>query len=69
MSNYANEKTFDENLQKIGDLYEAGKDRLSSLLLTHEEDWDSREELFNILREMRDIAAVNLKANHEIKDN
>lgn len=68
MPNFANEKTFDEGLERIGDLYEKGKDALNGLVLL-KEDHDLRAELYYILSELRNIAAVNLKANHEIKDN
>lgn len=64
-----NEKQFDNNLDKIGSLYEEGKDCLSSLIISHPEDINNRTRLYEILREMRDIAAVSLKANHEVKDN
>jgi len=68
MSQYANEKTFDANLQRLGDLYEEGKDCLNGLGILEEdrEDWSR---VFDILREMRDIAVLSLKANHEIKPN
>lgn len=64
----ANEKNFDERLKEIGDLYEEGKDCLNSLGILEEDraDWSR---LFDIIREMRDIAAISLKANHEVKDN
>lgn len=65
---FANEKTFDDNLQRIGDLYEEGKDNLHTILPL-EQDSEERTRLYDILREMRDIAAINLRANHEIKDN
>jgi hypothetical protein len=65
----ANEKEFDKNLEQIGKLYEEGKDCLSSLMIHHPPDIRSQSRLYEILREMRDISAVQLKANHEIKDN
>jgi hypothetical protein len=68
MTQFSNEKTFDVRLKEIGDLYEEGKDCLNGLSILEEErtEWSR---LFEIIREMRDIAAVNLKANHEIKSN
>jgi hypothetical protein len=68
MTQFSNEKTFDARLKEIGDLYEEGKDCLNGLSILEEErtEWSR---LFEIIREMRDIAAVNLKANHEIKSN
>ena len=49
-----NEQTFDDRLKRIGD---------------YQCDIESRGRLFQILRELRDIAAVSLKANHEVKEN
>lgn len=71
MPNFANEKTFDEGLKKIGDLYEEGKDCLNNLpyAVFNSDERKSYSSLFEILSELRTLAAVNLKANHEIKDN
>jgi hypothetical protein len=68
MTQFSSEKTFGARLKEIGDLYEEGKDCLNGLSILEEErtEWSR---LFEIIREMRDIAAVNLKANHEIKSN
>jgi hypothetical protein len=68
MTQFSSEKTFDARLKEIGDLYEEGKDCLNGLSILEEErtEWSR---LFEIIRELRDIAAVNLKANHEIKSN
>lgn len=67
----ANEKQFDENLKRIGELYEKGKDNLNCLPrhLFSEDERADHSQLFDILREMRDIAAINLKANHKVTDN
>lgn len=65
----ANEKQFDKNLERIGELYEGGKDLLNGMMIHYPEDLKARDRLFQVLREMRDIAAVSLKANHEIKEN
>ena len=62
------ENRFDETLKRIGELYEEGKDCLNSLGIL-EEDRREWSRVYEILREMRDLAAVSLKANHEIKDN
>jgi hypothetical protein len=64
----AQEKQFDDQLKRIGDLYEEGKDCLHSLSIL-EEERDDYSRVFEIVRELRDIAAVSLKANHEIKSN
>lgn len=70
----ANEKQFDKNLTKIGELYEEGKDCLNFLDSEIERYPDSASEerynrLFKILSEMRDIACVNLKINHKVEEN
>lgn len=57
-----------DRLKELGDLYEEGKDCLNSLGIL-EEDRAEWSRVYEILREMRDISAVQLKANHEIKDN
>lgn len=66
-----NEKEFDARLNRIGDLYEQGKDYLHELPIGsfHGAEMTAYNSLFDILRELRDIAATGLKANHEIKDN
>jgi hypothetical protein len=64
-----NEKKFDETLKRIGDLYEEGKDCLAACRPPFDERAAPHSRLYDILRELRDIAAVSLKANHEIKDN
>lgn len=67
----ANEKHFDDQLKRIGDLYEEGKDCMHELPIG---EWHGNEmrhysRVFEILRELRDIAAVSLKSNHEVKEN
>lgn len=65
-----NESSFDNRLSRISYLYEAAKDKINNVICAvHGEDQQDLIQALNILREMRDIAAVNLKANHEIKDN
>jgi hypothetical protein len=67
----ANEKRFDDNLKRIGDLYEEAKDCLHNMPIGHYDagEMKSHDRLFKIIWEMRNMACVNLKANHEIKDN
>lgn len=69
--NFANEKTFDEALKQIGDLYEDGKNCLNDLPFWNFNggETQSYNKLFRIISDLRTLAAVNLKANHEIKDN
>lgn len=67
----ANEKNFDQQIQRIGNLYEEGKDCLSNLDvdLGNPEHAPPFWRLREILAELRDIAATNLKAGHQLKNN
>ena len=60
---------FNERLKRIGELYEEGKDCLFEIPTgqLHGKEMKAYSRLFDILVELRDIAAVSLKANHEIK--
>lgn len=62
----SNEKQFNETLKIIGDLYEEGKDCLFSLSIL-EEEHKYYHRLFEIIQEMRDLAATNLKVNHDVE--
>lgn len=67
----ANEKEFEENLKRLGDLYEEGKD-LTGLLLpipAREADLKAFGRLRAVLREMRDLAAVQMRHKHDINEN
>ena len=59
----ADEKEFDASLKTLGDLYEEGKDCLHSLSILEDEK-DSFWRLFEILKEMRDLSAVNMQKLH-----
>lgn len=61
----ANEKTFDDNLKRIGDLYEEGKDCLNGLSIL-EEERPTWSRCYEIIREMRDIAAVKAKRESDL---
>lgn len=67
----ANNTEFEENLKKLGDLYERGKDLCNSLLPvpSTKQDMDYWNELRNVLREMRDLAAVQMRHKHDIVEN
>jgi hypothetical protein len=66
----AQEQEFDDKLKRIGDLYEEGKDCLANIMpMTDRDEVRHHSRVYEILRELRDIAAINLKSNHEIKDN
>lgn len=56
------QEEFDRSLKQLGDLYEEGKDCLHSLSILNEER-EHYNRVFDIIRELRDIAAVSLKAN------
>lgn len=65
-----NESTFDDHLTKIGDLYEEAKDKLHNVIPSvHGDDQRDLCRALEIVQELRNIAAVNLKSIHEIKDN
>jgi hypothetical protein len=57
-----NEKEFAEAINKLGNLYEEGKNLIVRLLPAESfgEDYEA-EGLYDLLREMRDIAAVNIQ--------
>lgn len=70
----ANEKEFEESLKKLGDLYEEGKDCLNSLLgaamgSIFPEDIEKHGRLYQILQQMRDLAAVQMQHKHWLNDN
>lgn len=58
---------FDSKLKELGDLYEEGKDCLFNLSVL-EIEVSYRDRLFEIIRDMRDLAAVALKSNYESKN-
>lgn len=61
----SDQEGFEAKLDQLGDLYEEGKDCLA--LLYSPDPKHAR--LYEILREMRDIAAVSMKAVHTIDEN
>lgn len=67
----SNEKEFQENLKKLSDLYETGKALTTKLLPLHstKEDLQTLDELRFVLREMRDLAAVQMQRNHFVDEN
>lgn len=71
MRQYIQESDFDARLKRIGDLYEGGKDRINSISRLHmdREDANALDGLYEIIRELRDIAATSLRANYEVKSN
>jgi hypothetical protein len=71
MTQFSSEKTFGARLKEIGDLYEEAKDKMYSMKYSSTVPFEGNDynRVLEIIRELRDIAAVNLKANHEIKSN
>jgi hypothetical protein len=63
-----NEKEFDDSLTELGNLYEEGKDCLHSLSILEDEKKDYWR-LFEILKEMRDLSAINMQKLHIKNDN
>lgn len=64
----SNSQEFDDNLKKLGDLYEEGKDCLHKITIPGiPVEWHSR--LFEILQEMRDLAAVQMQHKHWLGEN
>jgi hypothetical protein len=67
MSQFTNEKEFDEKLAEIGDCYEAIKDSLNSMYApSNRLDF---ERAFENLVTLRNIAAMQLKENYTLKEN
>ncbi len=69
MYNY--EAEFKEALQKLGELYEEGKDCLNyidkyNLPVDEQEKYDR---MFGILQEMRDLSAITMKKLHNQSEN
>jgi hypothetical protein len=70
----SNEEEFKANLKKLGELYEEGKDKLTSLWgacngSPFPEDKGHHERLYAILQEMRDLSAVQMQHKHWINEN
>lgn len=58
-----NEKEFEQSLKMLGDLYEEGKDCLNSLSIL-EDEREHYHRLFDILKEMRDLAGTTMQKLH-----
>lgn len=54
-----------DKLKELGDLYEEGKDCLNSLGIL-ENDRNEWSRVYEILREMRDLAAVAIREREEL---
>lgn len=63
----SNEQEFQDNLKKLGELYEKGKDALNEIFpLIPSMQYDK---IFNVLKGMRDLAAVQMQHKHWINEN
>lgn len=67
----SNEQEFGENLNKLGDLYERGKDLTTKMLPinANAEQWKAFHALRGILQEMVSLAAVQMQHKHWINEN
>lgn len=67
----ANKEEFEDNLKKLGELYEEGK-ALSTALLpvpASKKDMDNWDRLRSVLQQMRDLAAVQMQHKHWLNEN
>jgi len=67
----SNEEEFEQNLKKLGDLYEEGKDLATALLPApaSKKDMENWDRLRAVLQQMRDLAAVQMQHKHWINKN
>lgn len=67
----SNEQEFEDNLNKLGELYEEGKTLATALLPApaSKKDMDNWDRLRAVLQEMRDLAAVQMQHKHWINEN
>jgi len=67
----SNEQEFKDNLKKLGELYEEGKKLATALLPApaSETDMENWDRLRTVLREMRDLAAVQMQHKHWVNEN
>ena len=62
----SNEEEFEQNLKKLGDLYEEGKKLATALLPVpaSQKDMEYWDRLRSVLQQMRDLAAVQMQHKH-----
>jgi hypothetical protein len=67
----SNKEEFTDNLKKLGELYEKGKDLTTVLLPVppSQEQWQAYHALRGILQEMVSLAAVQMQHKHWINEN
>jgi hypothetical protein len=70
MSQLANESHFDAEYQKISDRYEACKDKINNVVMVVKgEDQQDLVRALELLVELRDLACLHLKAQHNVPPN
>ena len=74
MSQISNEKEFEDNLKKLGDLYEEAKDIVNKLVVISALALDAPplsdgQRLYSILQQMRDLAAIQMQHKHWLNEN
>lgn len=67
----SNKEEFEQNLKKLGDLYEEGKTLTTALLPLNAtaKDMANWDRLRAVLSQMRDLAAVQMQHKHWINEN
>lgn len=67
----SNEQEFQDNLKKLGELYERGKDLTTAILpiAPTTEQWQAYHALRGVLQEMVSLAAVQMQHKHWINEN
>lgn len=67
----SNKEEFNENLKKLSELYESGKDLTTKILPIQpdQEQWQAYHALRGILQEMVSLAAVQMQHKHWINEN
>lgn len=67
----SNKEEFEQNLKKLGDLYEEGKTLTTALLPLNAtaKDMANWDRLRAVLSQMRDLAAVQMQYKHWINEN
>lgn len=70
-NNYSDEKSFDEQLNQISELYEASKEGITHLQFTANNEDKSVHawKAFSNMQKLRDIACNLLKRGHKIESN
>lgn len=68
----ANNKEFNERIEKVGKLYEEGKECLFTIEPVYEPTQSEKHaysRLFEILKQLRDIACTQIQDTHKLHEN